>query len=640
MALEERIIDWSQARPAWQREVMIRTATGDLLSASDYDRLIDNILAPDPRREVTFSLEHLPKPAADDPSVRLTSIVKTEHVNAIASDVALTFKPDGLTIVYGDNASGKSGYARLLKRITRARHQEDVLSDVFRDTAVEKPSANLTVHIGEQNKEITWPEPIRPELQRMLFYDRACGDAYITTESDFPYRPSALVVMDGLIDACVEVRKRIDAMLHRSTRPVAGLPFVGDEVKNTEAGRFLKHLSASTAVDSIDELIARFDAVPETIEGLMVEEAHLRSADTSDERQILERQAEKFDALYRHIENLDAVLADSSLKALQESRDQFMELHEAANLVSQLSKSEPLPGVGSPTWKGLWQSARSFSEHEAYPSYSYPVLTAGSRCVLCQQTLDDEGHNRLSRFEKFVKDDTQTRLGEARRFLKTQVNRLTSLVILPELVASNQEDLLPNYMNCIEDFRVLLHRYGEARAQINEALNSTTRIELPGIDSTAILTQLSKEARRSRQLAVSISDPEVAQQRLVSTTAKRQELELLRKIKNSRDAIVKEISRLKKLRVLEDAKSSAATGPITRKILEFSEESITEVVRDTFTRETERLRLERVTVTRTRAERGLAPPISLDSRLAKTAGPERKGRDGPEAEGEQGDRRS
>lgn len=36
----------------------------------------------------------------------------------------------------------------------------------------------------------------------------------------------------------------------------------------------------------------------------------------------------------------------------------------------------------------------------------------------------------------------------------------------------------------------------------------------------------------------------------------------------------------------------------------------------------------------------LAPPISLDSRLAKAAGPERKGRDGPEAEGEQGDRRS
>ena len=38
--------------------------------------------------------------------------------------------------------------------------------------------------------------------------------------------------------------------------------------------------------------------------------------------------------------------------------------------------------------------------------------------------------------------------------------------------------------------------------------------------------------------------------------------------------------------------------------MEFSEESITDVVRDTFTRETDRLRLERVTISRTRADKG------------------------------------
>ena len=38
--------------------------------------------------------------------------------------------------------------------------------------------------------------------------------------------------------------------------------------------------------------------------------------------------------------------------------------------------------------------------------------------------------------------------------------------------------------------------------------------------------------------------------------------------------------------------------------MEFSEESITDVVRDTFTRETDRLRLERVTIARTRADKG------------------------------------
>lgn len=71
-----------------------------------------------------------------------------------------------------------------------------------------------------------------------------------------------------------------------------------------------------------------------------------------------------------------------------------------------------------------------------------------------------------------------------------------------------------------------------------------------------------------------------------------------------RDAIVKEIGRLGERGALEAAKAAAATGPITKKILELSEESITEVVRDTFTRETDRLRLERVTIARTRADKG------------------------------------
>ena len=113
MALEEQIAAWSKDRPTWQREVMRRTATGDILSDKDYDRLVDNIVAPDRGPEVTFGLEHLPKAVAEAPSVRLMSIAKIEHVNALASDQPLTFEPNGLTIVYGDNGSGKSGYARL-----------------------------------------------------------------------------------------------------------------------------------------------------------------------------------------------------------------------------------------------------------------------------------------------------------------------------------------------------------------------------------------------------------------------------------------------------------------------------------------------------------------------------------------------
>ena len=438
----------------------------------------------------------------------------------------------------------------------------------------------------------------------MLFYDGACRDAYIAAESDFPYRPSALIVMDGLISACVAVRSRIDTRLDENARSAMPLPVVGDEVKITKAGKFLDQLSGSTPADSLDELISRFDRLPETVGELKAEEALLRNTDTSKERQSLTRQAEKLDALHKHIEKLHAVLGDDGLAALQETSGRLKALQEGASLLAQSFASEPLPGVGNSPWKALWESARRFSEEQAYPERAFPVVEAESRCVLCQQTLDSESRDRLSKFETFVKDDTQTRLDEARRFHEAQVENLTRMVILHEAVASNQQDLEPTHTDLIKRFRALLDRYEKAPQQTRDALTGTNRLALPGIESTAILTQLAEAAKGARELAEGLGDPEVVRQRLATATVKRKELELLQRIKNSRGKIVEEIARLKERETLEAAKTAAATGPITKKVLKLSEDSITDVVRDTFTSETDWLRLKRVTIVRTRADKG------------------------------------
>ena len=296
---------------------------------------------------------------------------------------------NGLTVVYGDNGSGKSGYARLLKDITGARHQEDLLTDVFRDTALEKPTATLAVRIGDRAVPLTWPDATMPELQYMHFYDGACGHAYIATESDFPYRPSALFVLDGLITACAEVRRRIDTRLGENSRAWKSTPIVAEEVKETEVGKFLSRLSGSSSVDALDALIGKLDASRETIEDLKDQEARLRSSDTSRERQILAREADKLEALNSHIKSVNGVLDDDSLTALQARRDQLQALEEAAQLYRSF-ESDPLRGVGTSSWNALWESARRYSEEQAYPSQSFPVVGSDSRCVLCQQTLGEE----------------------------------------------------------------------------------------------------------------------------------------------------------------------------------------------------------------------------------------------------------
>ena len=605
MALEEDIVSWSRDRPAWQREVMRRTAAGALFSDDDYDQLLEDILkAPATIAGAAFGLEHLPKVSAEDLPVSIVSIAKPEHVNALASDQPLTFEPNGLTIVYGDNGSGKSGYARLLKRITRARHQEEVLSDVFRDTTLEKPTASLAVRIGDKDELLSWPDSTPPELQRMLFYDGECGKAYIGTESDFPYRPSALAVMDGLINACVAARTRINAKLDENAKSAKATPFATDELKNTDVGRLLNQLSGGTSVATLDALITRFDAASETIDDLQTEEARLHSADTSKERQLLTREAEKLDALQKHVEKIHSVLGNEGLTALQERRNQLEARQKAADLLARSFGSEPLPGVGSSPWKVLWESARRFSEEHAYPGQSFPVVGDDSRCVLCQEALGAEGRDRLAEFEQFVTDDTQVRLDEARGLYETHAETLTNLPVSPDAVVSDQKDLEAAHAELIAETHALFERYQDARHTTLDAIAGIRPVALFDIEPVTTLTRLTQAATTAREMAAGLSNPAILQERLAATTATRQELELLQATKDSRETIIKEIVRRKEREALEAAKTAAATGPITKKVLELSEEGITEVVRDTFTRETERLRLERVTMARTRADKG------------------------------------
>lgn len=604
MALEQQIVAWSKTRPAWQRAVMRRTAVGDPLSNEDYDQLVEDILAPTARVEDTFGLEHFPKTGTDDPPVRLVSIAEPEHVNALESDQPLTFEANGLTIVYGDNGSGKSGYARLMKRIARARHHEEILSDVFRDTAVAKPSAQLSIRVGDLDQHLTWPDSSPHELRRMLFYDGLCGQDYLAAESDFPYRPSALVVMEGLISACVAVRSRIDAKLDENARSVATLPVVGDGLKTTEVGLFLTQLSGTTSVDALDALITKLDESSETIDGLKSEEARLLSADRSKEQASLLRQAEKLDTLHAHVERLRSAFGNDAMNELQERRNQHTTLQKAARLLARSFESEPLAGVGSSPWKALWESARRFSEELAYPSKAFPAVDVNSRCVLCQQLLAAEGRDRLTRFEEFIKDDTQVRLGEAQRLYDEQAENLTKVLVAPDVVLSSQKDLEATHQELVAEVRTLLDKYEEARQETRDALANSGPLPLTGIESVATLTRLSQAATAARKAAEGLDNPEAVQQRLAAIPSKRRELELLQQIKISREAIVKEIIRRREREALEAAKSAAATGPITNKIKELSEDSITEVVRDAFTRETDRLRLERVTIARTRANRG------------------------------------
>ena len=117
MNVIREIATWAKKLPPWQSDALRRIFTRDHLSASDEEDILAMLLA---SHNVPDDATHAPTPLpfsdvaqeSTGPSrkVVLRELHSLSGVNAIVPGQSLTFALDGLTIVYGENGAGKSGY--------------------------------------------------------------------------------------------------------------------------------------------------------------------------------------------------------------------------------------------------------------------------------------------------------------------------------------------------------------------------------------------------------------------------------------------------------------------------------------------------------------------------------------------------
>ena len=158
--LSADILEWLLERPLWQREALRRIFTSKVLSSKDFTELAELCKAgrglSEPLTSEPLGAEHLSLNSGNSGASSSVTLVSSTHhrgVNALASKQTITFSPN-LTVVYGRNSAGKSGYIRILKKACRSRGIEGVPGNVLSGEAPLKPEA--TIRFRERSNEITY----------------------------------------------------------------------------------------------------------------------------------------------------------------------------------------------------------------------------------------------------------------------------------------------------------------------------------------------------------------------------------------------------------------------------------------------------------------------------------------------------
>lgn len=591
MSILQEILKWSQTLPNWQSDAIARLFAKESLSDDDLDDLFALLKVehaiPDPQERTAkkLSAEQIPAPAAPNSHINLLALKNLRHVNRIAENQRLAFGPDGLTVVYGDNGSGKSGYSRVLKRACRARDQsEPIHPDAFLPPVqAGNAEATFEIEVDGVAEEVGWAngKAAPAILSSLAVFDSRCARSYLDDEGDFAYVPYGLDILEGLAGVCKKLKGMVDAENVQSAPDKSSF---ADLAGTTLVGKLIAGLSHKTKPEQV-ETLAALSAEETALHADL--EKNLKEASPSDKAKLSRLRASRIAKVAQNATDKLGVVGDAAIGKLRVLVEAYHSAQSAANLAAQQFKDDAslLPGTGGEAWKTLFEAARKFSV-EAYPGAAFPELGQGAPCPLCQQPLA-EGAERLLRFEVFVQQEVEK---AAKTHKKTLDDAFTSFSGQNLMLGMDDElfteiEALDNQL--APDTRTFEKALVERQVGIQSAVKSgqwDKILALP-VSPTARLQALADKLNQEAGTLEKLSDEKAR----VVLQIRYNELEARTRLAKVKTAVLAAIERLDRQSKLGKCLSDVKTNAISIKATELTEKIVSKELEAALNQEFKRL---------------------------------------------------
>lgn len=395
-----QLANWANECSEWARllvgEVLSSSAAVGTSTIDAAYSLMRQESGMDPR--TTSSVEPLRLESSSEDatvSLRITKISNVTGINALTSDAEIELC-DGLTILYGENGTGKTGYSRILKALAASRTADVILGDVLSETpGPEEQSVEVAFELGGEPRRFVWQGQFGVDpFQRMSIFDSKGVVAHVDDTLEYVYTPSSLTPFSAVIDSLQALSERINDEIGALTPEKA--PLIEKFDRGTTIRPLIEGLNRSTDLEQLRLHAKKASEVQKDIDRLGVDISTLRSDSVDKQisglnfyRSALKQARE----IVGTIRSFDHSIYNSELiknASLQKDREIFRkEFFEAAHL----------PGDPDERWEQFVSAGEDYRE-ALVESGTYDE----THCLYCRQSLDEDALKLIRRYRSYLED--------------------------------------------------------------------------------------------------------------------------------------------------------------------------------------------------------------------------------------------
>ncbi|MCH8814036.1 MAG: AAA family ATPase [Chloroflexi bacterium] len=427
----QHLIDWANQQDGWIKAIVGEiVATRLELSESSAKAARDIYLAE--KQLVDRDVEDIPalgegtSESADDAPLLLTALRECSGVNALAERQEILFNPR-MTVLFGENATGKTGYVRVLKRLANVRSSEPIIPDIHRPGVTATPEATIHYKLGDEEHERAWhgEEGVSP-FTRMTVFDNPAATLHLEGDITYIYTPADLALFKHVNAAITGVRTLLAADV--ASRQPSQNPFLEAFTRGSSIFPKIEMLDASTDLVELEELATVSEVERAELATLKLSVETLSDMSNQSRGETLRNWASILRNLITIAEALERFQSQrytDAVTAESHARD------EQTSAAADVFGGGQLPDELRPAWQAFIEAGEVFLAADGQTEYP----TVDDACIYCQQALDDAARNLLATYRDYA-NGTATAAVEA---AAAEVDRFQALLSSAEVADALEE---------------------------------------------------------------------------------------------------------------------------------------------------------------------------------------------------------